>query len=94
MSTAQQSIHPLRVQALPISAQAHTSKTARQLNDTNQQLTMHLTQVRADARYDPPPAARPTTAKVVEMFADASTPLSVSLLTIAVLCVAYSFVAK
>lgn len=55
---------------------------------------MHLTQVRADARYDPPPAARPTTAKVVEMFADASTPLSVSLLTIAVLCVAYSFVAK
>lgn len=89
-----QPIHPLRVQALPISAQANTSKTARQLNDTNQKLTMHLTQTRADARYDPPPPSRPTTAKVIEMFADASTSLSVSLLTVAVLCVAYSLVAK
>lgn len=92
--SAPQPIHPLRVQALPISAQAHTNKTARQLNDTNQKLTMHLTQVRADAHYDPAPAARPTNAKVVETFADASTPLSVSLLTVAVLCLAYSFVAK
>lgn len=89
-----QPIHPLRVQALPISSQAQTSKTARQLNDTNQKLTMHLTQVRADARYDPAPAARPTAAKVVEMFTDASTPLSVSLLTVAALCVVYSVVAK
>ncbi len=89
-----QPIQPLRVQALPITSQAHTSKAARQLNDTNQKLTMHLTQSRADAHYDPPPAPRPTAAQVIENFAGASTPLSVGLLTVAALCVVYSVVAK
>jgi hypothetical protein len=67
---------------------------ARQLNDTNQKVTMQLTQVHADAQYDPAPAPRPTAAKVLEMFTSSSTPLSVSLLTVAALCVVYSIVTK
>jgi hypothetical protein len=89
-----QPIQPLRVQALPISSQAHTSKTARLLNDTNQKVTMHLTQARADAHYDPSPNKRPTTEKVVETFLETSSPLSMSLLTVATLCIVYGMVAK
>lgn len=89
-----QPVQPLRVQALPITSHVHTSKAARQLNDTNQKLTMHLTQSRADAHYDPPPASRPTAAQVIENFTGASTPLSVGLLTVAALCVVYSLVTK
>jgi hypothetical protein len=92
--SSKQPIKPVRVQALPISSQAHTSKTARLLNGTNQKVTMHLTQTQADAHYDPPPPPRPTTAKTIEMFAASSTPLSVGLLTVAALSIVYSLVAK
>jgi hypothetical protein len=89
-----QPVQPLRVSALPISSQAHTSKAARHLNETNQKLTMQLTQARADSQFDPAPNPRPTTEKVIQNFVGTSTPLSVTLLTVAALCVVYSIVAK
>jgi hypothetical protein len=55
---------------------------------------MQLTQARADSQFDPAPNPRPTTEKVIQNFVGTSTPLSVTLLTVAALCVVYSIVAK
>jgi hypothetical protein len=61
----------------------------------NQALTMHLAQVQADTKYDPPLSTRPSTATFIETFTVSpvtAVPLGISLATAGLLAIIYSLV--
>lgn len=67
-----QSMVPMQIRPLPVSSGRQTPST-RLLDEQNKNLTMLATQSKADQKFDPPPAKRPTQSSFVEKFIAAST---------------------
>lgn len=89
------SVLPIRVKPLPLSGSGSRTRVGQSLAQHNQTLTMHLAQIQADTKYDPPPSTRPTTATFIETFAVShitAVPLSISLVTAGILAIIYSLV--
>ena len=84
-------IRATQVSPLPIgSGGSNTIK--RQLNDTNTQLTMMLSQSIANTKYDPPTPPHVTKPVSIEHFTISSIPLSLSI--IGILMIAYGIISK
>jgi hypothetical protein len=89
-----QSMVPTQIRPLPVSSGRQTP-TSRLLDEHNKNLTMLATQARADQKFDPPPAKRPTEAKFVEKFLAAPTaPLTTTLFVVGTLLVVYGALSK
>ena len=89
-----QSMVPTQIHALHVSIGRQTPST-RLLEEHNKNLTMLATQAKADQKYDPSPAKRPTDSKFVEKFVASSTaPLTTTLLVIGSLLVVYGALAN
>jgi hypothetical protein len=89
-----QSMVPMQIRPLPVSSGRQTPST-RLLDEHNKNLTMLATQSKADQKFDPPPAKRPTDSKFVEKFLAAPTaPLTTTLFVIGTLLAVYGALAK
>lgn len=85
---------PTQIRPLPVSSGRQTP-TTRLLDEHNKNLTMLATQSRADQKFDPPPAKRPTDSKFVEKFLAAPTaPLTTTLFVVGTLLVVYGALSK
>jgi hypothetical protein len=74
-----QSMVPMQIRPLPVSSGRQTPST-RLLDEHNKNLTMLATQSKADQKFDPPPAKRPTQSSFVEKFSATPTaPLTTTL---------------
>ena len=89
-----QSMVPMQIRPLPVSSGRQTPST-RLLDEHNKNLTMLATQSKADQKFDPPPAKRPTQSSFVEKFiATPTAPLTTTLFVIGTLLVVYGALAK
>jgi hypothetical protein len=84
-------IRAKQVSPLPIGSGGNNT-TKRQLNDTNNQLSMMLSQSVANTKYDPPTPQHITKPVYIEHFTTNSMQLSVSI--IGLLLIAYSIISK
>ena len=85
---------PTQIRPLPVSSGRQTP-TTRLLDEHNKNLTMLATQSKADQKFDPPPAKRPTDSKFVEKFLAAPTaPLTTTLFVVGTLLVVYGALSK
>jgi hypothetical protein len=84
-------IRASQVTPLPIGSGGNNT-TKRQLNNTNNQLSMMLSQSVANTKYDPPTPPHITKQVSVEHFSTESLPISLSI--IGLLLIAYAIISK
>ena len=91
MSDSNHLIRPKQVAPLPIGSGGNNA-TKRQLNETNNQLTMMMSQSMADTKYDPPVPKHISAPVTVERFEIYSNYQIINV--IGLLLIAYGIIAK